>query len=221
MSPRTLQLDDTIHAYLITHGVREPAHARALRVYTQAHHPQARMQISPEQGQLLDFLVRALGVRRAIEVGTFTGYSALRLAAAMPPDGKLLCCDVSDAYTALGRAAWAEAGVADRIELVLAPAAETLAAQIASGGSGTWDLVFIDADKASYATYVAQAHTLLRVGGVVAIDNVLWSGRVADPDVHDEDTDALRALNAALAVDERWDLVMLPIGDGCTLLRKR
>ena len=221
MSPRTLQLDDTIHAYLIAHGVREPDAARALREHTQAHHPRAQMQISPEQGQLLDFLVRALGVRRAIEVGTFTGYSALRIAGAMPADGKLLCCDVSDEYTALGRAAWAQAGLADRIELVLAPAAETLAAQITAGGAGTWDMVFIDADKSAYATYVDQAHALLRVGGVVAIDNVLWSGRVADPSVHDTDTDALRDLNAALAVDARWDLVMLPIGDGCTLLRKR
>ncbi len=221
MSPRTLQLDDALHEYLIRHGVREPDAARRLREDTQANHPRAQMQISPEQGQLLDFLVRALGVRRAIEVGTFTGYSALRVAAALPPDGKLLCCDVSEEYTALARAAWADAGVAERIELVIAPAADTLAARIDAGESGTWDLAFIDADKSSYATYVDRCHTLLRAGGVIAIDNVLWSGKVADPNHHDADTDALRDLNTALVADARWDLVMLPIGDGCTLLRKR
>lgn len=221
MSPRTLQLDDTLHAYLLSHGVREPAAARRLREATQAHHPQARMQISPEQGQLLAFLVTALGVRRAIEIGTFTGYSALRIAGALPSGGKLLCCDVSEAFTALAREAWVEGGVADRIELVIAPASDTLAALIAGDEGGTWDFAFVDADKASYATYVAQCHTLLRPGGVVALDNVLWSGRVADPDHHDADTDALRDLNAALVSDARWDIVMLPIGDGCTLLRKR
>lgn len=220
MSTRTLGLDDRVHAYLLAHGVQEPAVARRLRERT-ATLEMARMQISPEQGQLMDWLVRALGVRRAIEVGTFTGYSALRVALALPEDGELLCCDVSEAWTQLAREAWEEAGVASKITLVLAPAADTLRARLDAGEAGRWDSVFLDADKTGYATYVELAHALLRPGGVVLIDNVLWSGRVADPEATGDDTEALRALNATLAVDERWDRVMTPVGDGLTLLRKR
>jgi predicted O-methyltransferase YrrM len=219
MSARTLGLDDRTHAYLLAHGVREPAVCAELRRETAAL-PAARMQISPEQGELMAWLVRALGVRRAIEVGTFTGYSALRVALALPPDGRLVCCDVSEDWTAIGRRAWARAGVDGKITLTIAPAADTLR-DLAATSAGTWDQVFLDADKTGHATYVELAHALLRPGGVVLIDNVLWSGKVADPDVHDEDTDALRALNAALIADERWDVSMVPIGDGLTLLRKR
>ncbi len=220
MSARTLGLDDNVHAYLIAHGVQEPEAARALRERTAAL-PMARMQISPEQGQLMDWLVRALGVRRAIEVGTFTGYSALRTALALPEGGELLCCDVSEEWTALARAAWEEAGVAHKITLVLAPAGDTLRQRLLDGEAGTWDLVFLDADKGGYATYVELAHRLLRPGGVVLIDNVLWSGRVADANDTEPDTVALRQLNTALATDERWDRVMTPVGDGLTFLRKR
>lgn len=220
MSARSLGLDDRLHTFVLAHGVREPEVCARLRLRT-AEHPLARMQISPEQGQFMDWLVRALGVRRAIEVGTYTGYSALRVALALPEGGHLLCCDVNPDTTALAREAWAEAGVSDRIELVLAPAALTLQARLDAGEAGTWDFVFIDADKPGYASYVELSHHLLRAGGTVAIDNVLWSGRVADPADHEPDTVALRVLDRALATDERWDLSLVPIGDGLTLLRKR
>jgi predicted O-methyltransferase YrrM len=219
MSTRTLGLDDRTHDYLLAYGVREPAPCAELRAETAAM-PNAGMQISPEQGELMAFLVRALGVRRAIEVGTFTGYSALRVALALPDDGRLVCCDVSEDWTAVARRHWARAGVDGKISLKLAPAADTLRELVASS-AGTWDWVFIDADKTGYATYVELAHALLRPGGVVAIDNVLWSGKVADPTVQDADTVALRELNVALARDERWDVAMVPVGDGLTLLRKR
>lgn len=220
MSSRTLGLDDRLHAYLLAHGVEETDTARRLRERTSTLE-MARMQISPEQGQFMDWLVRALGVRRAVEVGTFTGYSALRTAQALPDDGELLCCDVSEVWTAIAREAWAEAGVAHKIELVLAPAADTLRARLEAGAAHRYDLAFIDADKEGYATYVELVHALLRPGGVLLLDNVLWSGRVADASDSTPDTTALRALNSALVTDARWDRVMLPVGDGLTLLRKR
>lgn len=220
MSARTIPMTEPLHAYLLAHGVREPEVARRLRDHTQTME-MARMQISPEQGAFLGFLVRALGVRRAVEVGTFTGYSALVTALALPADGQLVCCDVSREWTDVGRPYWQAAGVADRIDLRLAPAADTLAALRAEGLDGTIDFAFVDADKPGYATYIDLLHGLLRPGGVIGIDNVLWSGRVADPADTSEDTVALRALNAALATDARWDLSMVPIGDGLTLLRKR
>jgi predicted O-methyltransferase YrrM len=219
MSARTLTLDDRTYAWMLAHGTREPEVGARLRAETAAH-PMARMQISPEQGQLLEWLVKALGVRRAVEVGTFTGYSALRIALALPDGGHLTCCDVSEEYTAIARRAWAEAGVTDRITLRLGPAVDTLAALIADGARDV-DLVFIDADKESYAAYVEAAWTLLRTGGVVAIDNTLWSGRVADPADTEPSTEALRELATRLVADERWDLSLVPIGDGLTLLRKR
>lgn len=220
MSSRTLQLDPALHAYLVDAGVDEPPAAIALRGET-ATLPQARMQISPEQGQLMAWLVGALGVRRAIEVGTFTGYSALRTALALPADGTLLCCDVSEEFTTIARRYWQMAGVHDRIELVLAPAAETLAARLDAGEASTWDFAFVDADKPAYPTYVEQLHALLRPGGVLAIDNVLWSGAVLDHTDTSANTVALRDLNAALKRDPRWERTMIPIGDGLTLLRKR
>ena len=165
-------------------------------------------------------LVRLIGARRALEVGTFTGYSALAVALALPADGRLLACDISDEFTRVGRPYWAAAGVAGKIELVLGPALATLDARLAAGEAGAYDFAFIDADKANYAGYVERCARLVRPGGLIAIDNVLWSGRVAQ-DGGDADTLALKALNAALHADARFDLSLLPIGDGLTLLRVR
>jgi len=183
-------------------------------------HPRAGMQIAPEQGQLMALLVKLLGARRTIEVGVFTGYSALAVALALPDDGRILACDVSDEYTRVAREYWRRAGVAHRIELVLAPAAQTLAARIDAGESGRYDFAFIDADKTGYDGYYEQCLQLLRPGGLIAIDNVLWQGAVARP-ADSDDTRALQALNAKLHRDERIDLAMLPIADGVTLARKR
>ena len=182
---------------------------------------QAGMQIGPDQGLFLGLLVKLLGARRVVEVGTFTGYSALAMALALPPGGRIVCCDVSEEWTAIARRHWKEAGVADRIDLRLGPAKETLAALLAQEGSGSQDLFFIDADKTGYDGYYEAALGLLRAGGVIAIDNVLWSGKVADPAVHDADTEALRAINLKVRDDPRVDAVVLSVGDGVTLARKK
>jgi len=179
------------------------------------------MQISPEQGQLMALLVQMTNVRKALEVGVFTGYSALAVALALPPEGQLVACDVSEEYTAIAQKFWQQAEVDTKIDLRLAPATETLQQLIESGQAGTFDFAFIDADKSNYDTYYEQALALLRPGGLVAIDNVLWYGRVADPDVTDNRTQRIRALNQKLHHDERVDLSLLPIGDGLTLARKR
>lgn len=179
------------------------------------------MQIGPGQGQFLALLLKLLGARRVLEIGTFTGYSALWMALALPEDGKLIACDVSAAYTSIGRRSWQEAGVAHKIDLRIAPASETLRTLLAEGQAGSFDLAFIDADKEGYAGYYEQCLQLVRPGGLIAIDNVLWGGAVADDAAQDADTQALRALNARLHVDERIDLSLLPIGDGLTLARKR
>jgi caffeoyl-CoA O-methyltransferase len=220
MTARTIALDDTLHRYLVDHSVREPAPLAELRAETQAM-PEAQMQIGPEQGQFMQLLVRAIAARRCLEVGVFTGYSSLAVALALPSDGYLLACDVSREWTEIARRYWERAGVARKIELVLAPAADTLAARIAAGERGTYDFAFIDADKVSYLRYYELALELLRPGGVIAVDNTLWSGRVADARVRDENTEALRAFNDALHRDERVDLSLVPIGDGVTLARKR
>lgn len=221
MSRRTLTLDDTLYQYLLAHSLREPAVATELRAAT-ASHPRAQMQISPEQGQFMSLLLKLMGARRAIEVGTFTGYSALITALALPEDGTLLACDISDEYTRVGRPYWERAGVAHKIELVIAPALATLDAQLQAGAAGTYDFAFIDADKSNYAGYFERCLRLLRAGGLIAIDNTLWSGRVAHPAAADDaDTLALQAFNAALHADERIDLALLPVGDGLTLARKR
>jgi predicted O-methyltransferase YrrM len=220
MSRRSLNLDDRLYDYLQAVSLREPPVLRELREET-ARLPMAMMQISPEQGQFMAWLVRATGARRCLEVGTFTGYSALACALALPVDGRLVALDVSEEWTAIARRYWVRAGVADRIELRLGPAARELQRLLDEGAAGSFDFLFIDADKTSYGSYLELGHRLLRVGGLVAIDNVLWSGRVADPAVVDEDTAALRALNAALLDDQRFDLSLLPVGDGLTLLRKR
>ena len=219
MSRRLLHVDDALHDYLIAQSVREHPAQRDLRAATAAH-PRAGMQISPEQGQLMALLVKLIGARRAIEIGVFTGYSALSVALALPDDGYLLACDISDVYTRIGRPHWEAAGVSHKIELRLAPALETLDAQLAQGQAGRFDFAFIDADKAGYDAYYERCLELLRVGGLIAIDNVLWGGAVALP-ATSADTLALQALNDKLLRDERIDLSLLPIGDGLTLARKR
>ncbi|NKI97294.1 class I SAM-dependent methyltransferase [Rhizobacter sp. SG703] len=220
MSNRTLPLDEHLLDYLIAHSVREHPAQAALRDATRRH-PHGSMQISPEQGQFMSLLVRLIGARRAIEVGVFTGYSALTVALALPDDGRLLACDISDDYTRVGRPFWQQAGVAHKIELQIAPALQTLEARLAAGEAGQYDFAFIDADKRSYDGYVERCLQLLRPGGLVAIDNVLWGGEVAQPAAAGTDTAALQALNEKLHRDERVDVSMLPIGDGLTLARKR
>jgi predicted O-methyltransferase YrrM len=219
MSSRTLTLDDELYDYLLRLGVREPKAGRELRERTRQL-PMAMMQISPEQGALMSMLVKLMGAKRAIEVGTFTGYSALCVASALPPDGKLIACDVSTEWTSIGREYWTEAGVDEKIDLRIAPAVQTLDALIAAGEGGRFDFAFIDADKANYDTYYERILVLLRPGGLVGIDNVLWSGRVVDDSAKDADTVAIRSLNEKLARDSRVDVVLLPIGDGLTLARK-
>ena len=219
MSNRSLSLDDTLYDYLLAHSLREHPEQIALRGATRSH-PRAGMQVSPEQGQFMALLVKLLGARHTLEIGVFTGYSALSVALALPDDGRILACDISDEYTRIGRPYWERAGVAHKIELRLAPALQTLDAELAAGASGRYDLAFIDADKTGYANYYERCLQLLRQGGLIAIDNVLWSGAVAQP-AQDDDTRALQALNERLHHDERIDLSMLPIGDGLTLARKR
>jgi len=219
MSHRSLNLDDTLYQYLLDHSLREHPQQAALREATRTQ-PLARMQISPEQGQFMALLVKLIGARRCIEVGVFTGYSALSVALALPPDGRILACDISDEYTAIGKPFWQRAGVAHKIELRLAPAVQTLEAQLAAGEAGRYDFAFIDADKTGYDDYYERCLQLLRPGGLIAIDNVLWSGAVAQP-AQDADTRALQALNDKLHRDERVDLSMLPLGDGLSLARKR
>ena len=219
MSSRTLNLDDTVYQYLLSHSLREHPAQVALREATRTH-PHAMMQISPEQGQFMALLIRLLGARRTIEIGVFTGYSALSVALALPDDGKVLACDISDEYTRIGVPHWKAAGIAHKIELQLAPALNTLDARINAGLQGQYDFAFIDADKSGYDAYYERCLTLLRVGGLIAIDNTLWSGKVATP-AEDADTAALQALNRKLHRDERVDISMLPIGDGLTLARKR
>jgi predicted O-methyltransferase YrrM len=221
MSRRTLNLDDRLHDYVVRHNREHPELAK-LREAT-ASHPRANMQISPEQGALLAMLVKLIGARRTVEIGVFTGYSALAVALALPADGRLLGCDISDEFTRVGRPYWERAGVADKIELVLEPALHTLDARLATGEAGRYDFAFIDADKVNYDGYYERCLKLLRTGGLIAFDNVLWSGRVVDtvdPSA-DADTAALQWLNAKLQRDERIDVALLPIGDGLTLARKR
>ncbi|EJK99628.1 class I SAM-dependent methyltransferase [Pseudomonas chlororaphis] len=220
MTARTLSLDDALYHYLLDVSLRETPLLRRLRDETQAL-PMARWQVAPEQGQFLALLIKLIGARRVLEVGTFTGYSALSMAAALPEDGQLICCDIPGDYNATARRYWQEAGIAGRIELRLAPALETLARIEQEEGEGGFDLVFIDADKANYPAYLESALRLLRVGGLAVFDNTLWSGRVLEENPQSEDTRAIQALNRALKDDPRVDLSLLPLGDGLTLCRKR
>ena len=220
MANKTIGISDELAAYVVRVGTREPDVLLRLREETAAI-PQHGMQIAPEAGAFLAMLVELTEARRCIEIGTFTGYSSTAVALALPPDGTAVCCDVSREWTEIAREAWTEAGVADRVELRIGPAVESLDALLTEGSEGSFDLAFIDADKANYANYYDRCLRLVRRGGVIAIDNVLWSGRVADPAQDDADTAAIRALNARVAADDRVDAVLLPLADGLTLARVR
>ncbi|MEB0045335.1 MULTISPECIES: class I SAM-dependent methyltransferase [unclassified Pseudomonas] len=217
MTARTLNLDDALYRYVLDVSLRETPLLKRLRDETQAL-PMARWQVAPEQGQFLALLVKLTGARRLLEVGTFTGYSALCMAAALPDDGSLICCDIAGDYNAIALRYWQEAGLDGRIELRLAPALDTLATLETLG---SFDLIFIDADKANYPCYLEHALRLLRVGGLAVFDNTLWSGRVLETHPDSADTRAIQALNLALKDDARVDLSLLPLGDGLTLCRKR
>ncbi|HEY6607557.1 MAG TPA: class I SAM-dependent methyltransferase [Candidatus Limnocylindria bacterium] len=215
MMARTLDLTDDLMAYVHARVDEHPVLA-GLRERT-APLPQAGMQIGAEQGAFMAMLVRLMGARRILEIGTFTGYSSTVMALALPRDGHITCCDVSEEWTDIARQAWADAGVADRVELRLAPAAETLATLDAA----SYDLAFIDADKGGYDTYYTECLRLVRPGGLILIDNTLWSGKVADRANDEDNTRAIRALNDRVAADERVDQVILPLGDGLTVARIR
>lgn len=210
----------SLYDYLLENSLRDDPLLKQLRDET-ANDPLARMQIAPEQGQFMALLVKLMGARNLIEVGTFTGYSSLCMARALPDDGYLLCCDVDENWTRIARRYWQQAGVANKIDLQLAPAADTLQARINAGDQNRFDLAFIDADKENYAHYYEQCLQLIRPNGLIIFDNMLWSGRVADPHVNDDDTRALRDLNRFLLQDERVDISLLPMADGITLVRKR
>jgi caffeoyl-CoA O-methyltransferase len=220
MSSQSLGLDDRLYAYLLDVSLREPEVLTRLRAETERM-PESNMLLAPEQAQFLGLLVELTQARRIVEVGTFTGYSTAWMALSQPVGGHVVACDVSDDYTRIARRAWAELGVGNRIDLRLAPAVQTLDGLIADGGRGAWDLVFVDADKESYDAYYERALTLLRPGGLLVADNVLWGGSVVNPDKTDADTEAIRAFNAKLRDDDRITLSLVPIGDGLTLARKR
>lgn len=214
------RLDDRLYQYLLDNSLREPELLAQLRQET-AHHPQGGMQIAPEQGQLMALLVQLLGATKVLEVGVFTGYSSLCVALALPPGGKLIACDINAADAAIAQGYWEAAGVTDRIDLRIAPALETLDRLLAEGQAESFDFAFIDADKSNYIHYYERALQLVRVGGLIAVDNVLWSGQVADPNVQDSRTQALRSFNQALHQDDRISLSVLAIADGLTLALKR
>ncbi len=219
MSTRTLNLNDALYSYLLDVSVREPPLLARLRRET-ARHPRGRMQISPEQGQLLRFLLRLMGARRALEIGVFTGYSTLCMALALPQDGRITACDVSAEWTAVGQRYWEEAGVAAKIDLRIAPAEETLSGLIGDGQEEQYDFAFIDADKTGYRIYFEQCMKLVRPGGLIAVDNTLWSGSVIDSSDQSADTIAIRAFNERLQADQRIELSLVPIGDGLSLAMK-
>ena len=215
-----LPLDDKLYGYLLDHSLRDTPLLKRVRDETAAM-PNAGMQVAAEQGQFLAFLIHLLGCRKALEVGVFTGYSSLCVALALPADGRLVACEYSAEYAEIAQGYWKEAGVRDKIELRLGAGADSLRALLAEGQQGTFDYAFVDADKVSYDTYYELALQLLRPGGLLLLDNVLWSGQVARDEVQDQDTVALRALNAKLHHDPRIDLSMLTVADGLTLARKR
>lgn len=220
MSTKSFFLDERLYEYLLSVSLRDDPVASGLREET-ARLPQSNMQIAPEQAQFLALVVHMIGARRTLDVGVFTGYSALAVARALPADGRVTALDVSEEWTSVGRRYWQEAGVADRIDLRLAPALDTLDDLIAGGAAGDYDFAFIDADKVNYLEYYERCLTLMRPGGVIAVDNVLWNGSVADPGNDEPDTQAIRAFNEALKDDERIYLSLVPIADGLTLAVKR
>ena len=218
--PKSFNLSPEVHAYLVEHGAAPDPIARELIEETAKLGSISIMQIAPEQGAFMTLLARLMGARRIIEIGTFTGYSALCLARGLPADGRLICCDVSEEWTRVGLPYWERAGVADRIDLRIAPALETLA-ELAGKGEEDFDLAFVDADKQNYRPYCEALAELVRPGGVILVDNVLWGGAVVDPANTQENTEAIRAFNDWAAREERFEGVMLPVSDGLTLLRIR
>ena len=220
MANRTIGVPDDLAAYVVDVGTREPEVLTRLRAET-ASLPQHGMQIAPEEGAFLALLVELTGARRCLEVGTFTGYSSLAVALALPDDGTVVCCDVSEEWTSIARRYWEEAGVAGRIDLRIGPGSQTLAQLIADGGEDAYDFAFVDADKTGYDGYYEQLLRLVRPGGLIVFDNTLWGGRVLDEDSDDEDTRAIQALNAKLSSDERITLCLVPLADGVTLARRR
>ncbi len=220
MANRTLGLDEELYQYLLDHGLREPEVLMRLRTATEKEE-MAEMRSAPEQGQFMALLLRLMGAGRAIEIGTYTGYATLWMALALPPDGEIITCDVSERWTSVARRFWREAGVDEKVRLYLAPALETLDGLLAKGEAGRFDFAFIDADKANYENYFERCLKLIRPGGLIVVDNVLWGGSVTDPAKTDEATEAIRSFNKRLKNDTRIELSMLPVADGLTLARKR
>ena len=220
MANQSLGLSEALHHYLLSVSLREPELFARLRAET-AQNDRSSMQMSPEAGQFLAFMIKLTGAKRAIEIGVFTGYSALWVASALPDDGHLIACDVSENWTATAQNFWKEAGVDQKISLHLAPASQTMQKLLDDGQQNSFDFALIDADKANYNIYYEQCLQLVRPGGLIAVDNVLWHGRVLDEARQDDDTNAIREINQKLGRDERVDISLVPIGDGVTLLHKR
>ncbi len=221
MSIQSIGLSDPLYQYLIANSVHEPEILTQLRLET-ARHPLANMQISPEQGQLMGLLVKLIGAKKCLEVGVFTGYSSLVVALNLPDDGRSIACDISDEFTSIARKYWQQAGVSHKIDLRIAPALVTLDRLIADGETDTFDFAFIDADKNNYAAYYDRCLQLVRPGGLILVDNVLWYGRVADPSMNaDKRTQAIKALNQQIYHDDRVQISLIPIGDGLTIARKK
>jgi caffeoyl-CoA O-methyltransferase len=220
MTIKNISVTDALYHYILSTSLREPEVLQQLREET-ALHTHSMMQIAPEQGQFMALLVELIGAKKILEIGVFTGYSSTCLALALPPDGRITACDVNEEFTDVARRYWARAGVADKIDLRLAPALDTLNSLVAAGLAGSYDMAFIDADKTNYDGYYEQSLALLRTGGLLVIDNVLWNGQVADPNVTDADTAAIRRLNAKIHADPRVSISLLPIADGLTLAVKR
>jgi predicted O-methyltransferase YrrM len=221
MSDRSIGLSETLHQYLLANSVREPEVLAHLRQETDRH-PLSNMQISPEQGQLMGLLVQLIGAKKCLEIGVFTGYSSLSVAMNLPDDGRIVACDVSDEFTAIARKYWQLAGVSEKIDLQIAPALETLDRLLANGEAGTFDFAFIDADKNNYAAYYDRCFQLVRQGGLILVDNVLWYGRVIDPAMDaDKRTQAIKQINQQIYHDDRVQISLIPIGDGLTIARKK
>ena len=220
MSDETLNLTPELYQYLKSVSLREPDVLVRLREET-SRHPRAAMQISPEQGQFMSLLVKLLGVQKVLEIGVFTGYSSTIVALALPDDGQITACDIDEDFTSIAQRYWQEAGVSQKINLNLAPALETLTKLLDQGAEATYDMAFIDADKCNYPNYYEPCLRLLKPGGVLLVDNVLWDGRVADLSINDVDTDGIRHLNQLVHQDSRVDMSLIPLGDGLTLVRKK
>jgi predicted O-methyltransferase YrrM len=221
MSNQSIGLSNHLYQYLLANSVREPDILKKLRATT-AEHPLVNMQISPEQGQLMGLLVQLIGAKKCLEVGVFTGYSSLVVALNLPDDGRITACDISDEFTSIAHKYWQEAGVNHKIDLHIAPALETLDRLLANGEAGSFDFAFIDADKNNYAAYYDRCFQLVRSGGLILVDNVLWYGRVADPAMdHDKRTQAIKQINQQIYHDDRVQISLIPIGDGLTIARKK